>query len=332
MKKITHFLSLTSESLYQLAAGLSTTVINDKLITIPEKFGEGSIFYTQITPDISASLFDVKFKTPVNFIRLSTANDLFIFHYDLSEHINLIKINNIDYEIELFDQLDLAILDNELGASFIPPINERTIAIRIIVNKNLLKDFIKVYSEKAQKNDTTSKNTPSFYHYGNIDSNSTLLIQSIKNRPITDLSFDPLLKGISLKLLGNFFNKFYNSNVEKSEVTEIENEAIFKTKEYLQNNLSGPFPSVTFLSSMAGMSESKYKTLFKNCFNTTPNAFFIREKMLLGKKLLQSGKYNTLTEVLYELNYSKLNYFSSKYYEMFKRKPSDDFIKKVHEP
>ena len=67
---------------------------------------------------------------------------------------------------------------------------------------------------------------------------------------------------------------------------------------------------------------------FKENTDTTPNNFFIQEKMNLAKELLKSGEYHSLTEVMYELSYSKLSYFSSKYFELFKHKPMDDFIKK----
>jgi AraC-like DNA-binding protein len=328
MKKISYFGTLTPESLHQLAEGLETKVIDDKILFIPETLGSGNIFFTQITPDISGIFFDVKFSSPIKITRQSSSSEFFIFHYDLSEHVNLIKINNTDYQIGSFDQLDLAIMDNDLESSFKPAVDERTIAIRLFVSKSILNGFIKKYDSEIQKKRKPNSSNASFYHYGNIDSNSILLIQSIKNKLVTDLSFEPLLKGISLKLLGNFFNKFYNSDAKKSEITNIENEAIIKTKEYLKNNVNGPFPSVTFLSAMAGMSDSKYKTLFKKCFNTTPNNFFITEKMALAKTLLESGEYQTLTEILYELNYSKLSYFTSKYNEIYNRKPANDFVKK----
>ncbi|TDW48019.1 AraC-like DNA-binding protein [Flavobacterium sp. 270] len=327
MKKISHYCTLTPDSLHQIAEGLETKVIDDKILYIPKELGNGHVFFTQITPEISAIFFDVSFNIPIKFVRLGGLDDLLIFHYDLSEHVNLIKINNIDYEIGSFDRLDLAIMDNQLESGFKPAIDERTVAIRLIINKNLLTDFIKTYL-KEENSTKRNTNKSSFYHYGNIDSNSILLIQAIKNKSISEFSFESLLKGTSLKLLGNFFNKFYNANSQASDITEIENEAITKTKEYLQNNLYGPFPSVTFLAAMAGMSESKYKSLFRKCYDITPNNFFIYEKMKLGKELLKSGEFNTLTEVLYELNYSKLSYFSSKYFELFDRKPSEDFLKR----
>ena len=328
MKKITHCYSLTPEWQSEFAKKLNAELIDNKIIKLPESIGKGHSYFTQIIPGISVLFIDFTLKTPLKITRLKSDKQLYIFHFDLSEHVNLIKINNKDYEIGSYDKLDLAIIDNELESSFKPAVNERTIAIRLLVDKKLLNDFTIMHSKKVEPKQKNRGIKDFFYHYGNIDSNSILLIQSIKNKPINSISFEPLLKGVSLKLLGNFFNKFYVLNPVNNDITKVELEAINKTKEYLLNHLYGSFPSVIFLASMAGMSESKYKILFRKCFDSTPNNFFIAEKMKLAKELLQSGKFTSLTDVIYELNYTKLSYFSTKYYEIFQIKPSEDFVKK----
>lgn len=328
MKEIKHIYSLTPEWQHRLVQEMGATLTDEKIILIPESIGHGHTYFTQITSGISALYIDFTLTAPTKITRLQSDNELYIFHFDLSEHINLIKINNNYYEIGSFDKLDLAIIDNQIESSFKPAVNERTIALRILIDKKILKDFIERYPYKKVTKNDDKYNDQILYHYGNIDSNSSLLLKSIKKKSIYDLSFDSLLKGVSLKLLGNFFNKFYNTENDENEITQIENEAITKTKNYLLNNLYGPFPSIAFLSAMAGMSDSKYKILFKKCYDTTPNNLFIKEKMLIAKKLLQGGTYNTLTEVIYELNYTKLSYFSSKYYKIFQTKASEDFIKK----
>ncbi|MNQ36026.1 Helix-turn-helix domain protein [compost metagenome] len=328
MRKITHYYSLTPEWQRELAEKLDAEFIDNKIIKIPKSIGKGHSYFTQIIPGISVLFIDFTLSKPLKITRLKSDKQLYIFHFDLSEHINLIKINNQDYEIGSYDKLDLAIIDNELESSFKPAVNERTIAVRLLVDKKLLHDFIIKHSKKVETLQKIKATKDVFYHYGNIDSNSILLIRSIKDMPINNISFEPLLKGISLKLLGNFFNKFYDLNPTNSDITKIELEAINKTKEYLFSHLYGPFPSVTFLASMAGMSESKYKILFRKCFDNTPNNLFIAEKMKLAKELLQSGKFTSLTDVIYELNYTKLSYFSTKYYKIFRIKPSKDFVKK----
>lgn len=332
MKKIFHYYSLTPEWQHKLADQTETKVIDNKIIIFPEKIGKGQSYFTQVTPGISVFFIDLSLNTPLKICREVSENDLYIFHFDLSEHVNLIKINNEDYEIGSYDKLDLAIIDNQIESSYKPAVHERTFAVRILVDKSLLSNFIAKYSSKETKHQTKDKaqKKDEFYHYGNIDSNSTLLLQSLKTKSIHDLSFDSFIKGTALKLLGNFFSRFYDLENNTNPLTQAENEAMNKTKDFLLENIYGPFPSVVFLATMAGMSESKYKIAFKKCFNTTPNNFFIKEKMTIGKELLKSGEFHTLTEVMYELNYSKLSYFTSKYYELFNRKPIDDFVKKGH--
>jgi len=327
MKKIFHYYSLDSEWLYNFAEQVGSKVTENTTIVFPKEIGTGHCYFTQITKGISAFFINISVNTPLKICRISSENDLYIFHYDLSEHVNLIKINNQDYEIGSYDKLDLAIIDNQIESSYKPALNEQTFALRILVDKKLLTDFISKFKKKEYK--TLSKDKiekEAFYHYGNIDSNSTLLIQSLKTVSIYDLSFESFLKGISLKLLGNFFNRFYEVD-NKSKLTDIESNALNKTRDYLLDNIHGPFPSLIFLAAMAGMSETRYKAKFKECFNITPKNFFIEQKMARAKELLQSGKYNSLTEIVYELNYTKLSYFTSKYFELFNRRPNDDFIK-----
>lgn len=328
MKRITHYYSLTSEWMQEVADQLKVKIVDNKIIPIPKEIGEGQFYFTPIIPGISVVYIDFTLTKPLKLIRRKSDDQFYVFHFDLSEHINLIKINNKDYEIGSYDKLDLAIIDNVIESSFKPIINEKTLAIRILVDKKMLYGFIAKYSNKRLATKKTKSSKKNFFHYGHIDSNSVFLVQSIKNKSVYDLPFDSMLKGISLKLLGNFFNKFYATNASKSNVNEVEFNAISKTKDYLLNHLNCSFPSIIFLASMAGMSQSKYKILFKKCFNNMPNNFFIKEKMIYAKELLQSGNFNSLTEVCHELNYKKLGYFSSKYYEILNRKPSEDFIKK----
>ncbi|PBI83136.1 Helix-turn-helix domain protein [Flavobacterium sp. ACN2] len=327
MRKFTHSYTLTPEWQYDLVKQLGTELLDNKLIIVPKDIGKGFFYFSQVTEGISVVYADLTATVPIKLTRQKSENEIFIFHFDLSEHINLIKINNIDYEIGSFNQLDLAILDNEIESTFKPSVNERTIALRLLINKKLLHDFIQEFEKKESYFVKSKTNKKTFYHYGNIDSNSILLIQSIKQKSVRDLAFDSFIKGVSLKVLGNFFNKFYETKNKNVPLTEIESEAIEKTKNYLLNNLYGPFPSLTFLASMAGMSSSKYKSLFKTRYNNTPKNLFIEEKINLAQKLLRSGEYTTLTAVMYELNYTKLSYFCTKYFEQLKRKPTDDFVK-----
>lgn len=328
MKKITHFYNLTPEWQHQLVQEIKGDLIDDKIIVIPETLGKGHSYFTPITAGISVMLVDFVLTAPVEINRLKSDQESYIFHFDLSDSVNFIKIDAVDYKIGSRENPGLAIIDNQTESSFKPSVNERTLALRLLVDKKLLNELLETNTIEAypkQKNKVPEK---SLYYYDRIDSNSILLIRSLMDKSVFDLSFDSYLKGISLKLLGNFLNRYENLAVKKNDITETELEAVLKTQKYFLKDLCNPFPTINFLSEMAGMSSTKYKMLFKKHFNDSPKNLFLKEKMILAHKLLQSGNYNTLIEIVYELSYTRMNHFYSKYYAVFQRKPSEDFVKK----
>ena len=105
MKKITHYYSLHPEWQQDVANQLGTELIDDKIIVIPETIGSGFTYFTSIIPGISVLYINVSFSIPIKITRLSSENELYVFHFDLSEHTNLLKINNIDYEIGSYNKL-----------------------------------------------------------------------------------------------------------------------------------------------------------------------------------------------------------------------------------
>lgn len=165
--------------------------------------------------------------------------------------------------------------------------------------------------------------------YDNIDSNSIILTLSIKEKWIVDNSFDPFIKGITLQLFGNFLNRYSETKpIIENPRTQAENDRLKKVRNYLLDNLHGQFPSINSLSKMAGMSQTKFKTLFKKQFRTTSLKNLLKKKMSLANKMLISGNYISLTEILNELNYNKSTNFSFNFFEVFNKKPPDDFVKK----
>ena len=308
----------------QLAKEIGGELIDDKIIVLPEDLGVGNLFFTRVVPGVSVVFMDFILTKPFQFKRIKSKNELYLFHYDISEACNEIKIDNILYKIGSQINLGLAILNNTLESFFIPTVNKRTVALCVLVDKKLINDFV-MNHPNTQFEEEIILEKKSLY---NVTSNSQLLVESVANGAIFDASFDLLIKGVTLKLMGNFLEEYKKSDCSKKVLTKIENEAIVKTEKYLLSNLRNSFPSIDFLSDMAGMSTTKYKILFKKRFKVTPHSLFTKEKMKLAYELLLSGDFESVTEILYEINYSRLSYFSSRYYALFHRKPVDDFVKK----
>jgi AraC-like DNA-binding protein len=310
----------------QVSKNTGAEIINDTII-IPPALGEGHAFFSQVIPGIAVLLMDFTLVSPLSIERFKEDTERYIFHFDLSDHSNILTFNGKDTDIGYTINLGLSILSNQTESFFKPSIGKRTFAIRIFIDKKLMNEFTNSLPNKKQLNMTLSNLDQNCYH-GNIDSNSILLGLTVKEKPILDESFDLHLRGITLQLLGNFLNKYNGQQTTKNPWAQAENERLAVAKNYLLNNLHLNFPSISFLSKMAGMSATKFKILFKKQFNTTAKKIFIKEKMSLANKMLLSGDYKSLTEILNELHYNKLENFSSSYFEIFKRKPSEDHIKK----
>ncbi|QLC66333.1 helix-turn-helix transcriptional regulator [Flavobacterium sp. LPB0248] len=329
MRKSTHFYSLNSEWQYRLTCAKDNTILNKEIIVLPETLGKGKSYFTQITSGISVLFIDFNLTKPIKINHTKSDNDFYIFHFDLSEKTSSIKINDIDYKTGVSQSSGLTILSSDVDSSFSPPVGCRTLVLRLLIDKILLNGFLKNHQNEGPLIQEIETNNEPLHYHDTIDSNSIVLIESIRKKSFIESLFDSYLKGASLKILGNFLNRYSDLKEEKNEITDTEKKAISATRDYLVKNLHNPFPSILFLSKMAHMSSSRYIYLFKLKYKVTPNIFFTQEKMLLSNTLLKSGNYSSLTEIIYELNYNRLSYFSSKYYSFFNRKPSDDFVKRV---
>lgn len=327
MIEINHTYSLSSLWLHEIAEQFGTEFIDEKLLLMPEELAEGGFFFTEVTQGFSVVLLDLKFNKSIHLRRLKSDNNLYIIHYDFSDEMNLIHINGMKHKIGYKANLGLGVFDNAIENIFQPVVGERIFAMRLLVSKELLRASIvgRDLEDSNKRKIKSGKNT--LYFYDHIDSNSKLIMHAIKNKSFLDPAFEIYLQGVSFRLLAKFIDRYSNLEPMLHHISEKEVEALNLTKEYLLNNLVTGFPGVAFLAEMAGMSVTKYKSLFKKMFVGTPNKFFIREKMILANELLRSKNFDTVAEIAKELNYLNLTKFSLVYFKHFKKKPSDDFVK-----
>ncbi|WP_428228430.1 hypothetical protein [Flavobacterium sp.] len=331
MIEISHTYSLSSVWQKQLAKVLieqiGAKLIEDNFLQMPEKVADGGFFYTEVVPGLSVVIWDLIFKEAFLVHRLKSDDDLYIIHYDFSDEMNLIHVEGIKHKIGYKANLGLGVFDNAVDNVFQPVVGERVFAMRLLVAKDLLKFSVVNGSirDSNKRKIKAGKNTLFFYDH--IDSESKVIMHAIKSKSFLDPAFEIYLRGVALRLLAIFIDRYSTQAPMLHHIPEKEAETLNHTKEYLLNNLFTGFPGVEFLANFAGMSVSKYMSLFKKMFIETPNNFFVREKMILANELLKSGKFDSVIDISHQLNYVKISYFTSIYFQQFGRKPVDDFIK-----
>lgn len=319
--ELSHCYSLQGNWQAEAAKKMDSTLIADKITVLSNNYVQGTSYFTQVTKGMSIVLLDAVFTKEVILKRLISDDDLYILQFDLSEKINTVTVVNEKKNIENSKfKSGFSVLHTSIENTFKPKLNQRTFALRLLVDKQTILNYL---PEKDKKNKNIERK---LLFYNHVNSNSKVLINSLKEKHVFDPDFDSYLRGVSLKLFANFIDTF--TNPKKGEISKINIDLIEVTKQYLLDNLYGTFPSLVFLSQMANMSTTKFKVLFKKINNITPNQFFIQQKLILAHKLLQSGSFYSIKEISELLHYPKLTYFTLKYSAYFKRKPSSDFKKK----
>lgn len=325
MLEFFHHYSHDSKWFLELAKKSGAKLIDDTIAVLPKKLGHGEFYFTNIMPGVSIVLMDVLFKEDVLYNRLISEEDLYILQFDLSDDINEFEVNNVEANGLLLYKSGFSVVSSQIENSFKPVAGKRTYALRLLVDKSILNECVKktYWRNKVEGINCVNEN---FLVHDYMDSKSKVLIHCLKNKSVFDTGFDLFFKGTALKLLANFMDNYTVDRFD--EVFVNDSDCILKTKNYLLGNLYGLFPTISFLANMAGVSVTKYKLLFNKMYGITPNQFFIMKKLMLAETLLKSGEFSSVNKVAELLNYSKSQYFSTRYMEFFGRKPSVDLVKK----
>ncbi|GIQ59504.1 hypothetical protein Flavo103_26400 [Flavobacterium collinsii] len=329
MKEIEYYYGLSSSWYIELAEKMGGTLKEDKILILPDSIGKGFSFFTEVIPGMSVILLDFVLTTPVRVKHLGNRDDLYIINFDLSEEVNTIQIRDIAYKVGSKANLGLFVWKNTIENTYEHAAGKRIFAIRLIVDQKLLDPL---FAKNADENEPSKHNDrfdrKELYFQDPIDSNSRILIDSIMHKTASNQYFNFYLKGLALKLLGNFIHRYSDVVPVSQGIKKIDLEALEASKKYLIKNLKNKFPGILKLTEIASMSASKYKKLFKEIEGVTPNDFFKREKIVLAHKLLCSGSYNSVIQLGYDLNFTRVDHFSKEYFKFLGRSPSEDLVVK----
>lgn len=320
--------TLGTEWLDQIVSGLGALVEDNKRIRLPEHIAAGSSMFLEVIPGLSVLLMDVTFQIPVAICRDAKEEQLYMAYYDMGEEITTHLLFGEPHRVGYHSKLGLAFMDSNIPGTIMPPVGERSYSLRLLIDKKFLKEIAGLNQSKEVAGNLFDSTKNTLFFYSHIDSRSKVLLNQLKKYNFEEISFEYHLKNTALQLLAYLVERATRFQPIINTLTENEIAGISLTSDYLLKNLLSEFPGLGLLSEMAGMSLSKYKMLFKKILKDTPNAFFQKEKLLLGKELLVSGNYYTVTEVAYELGYSKSSYFSELFKRMFSQLPSDIFVQR----
>ncbi|MHC0442827.1 helix-turn-helix domain-containing protein [Flavobacterium sp. 3-210] len=311
-----HVFSLTEEWRKKFVDELGCTVV-DELMIFSEDLALGSCYLAEIHSGLSVLVIDSVLKKPLRLTRIPSEDDFWIVYYDMSNTFSKHILEGVDHKIGYTSKLNFAIVDNQIGSTYLAAVGERFYSLRLFIRKSYMKSFFTGSEFRKDFKDVFDDKVNKMFFYGHIDSRSKIILHSLKQKSTNDPHYGLLIKGVSYNLLGYLIERL-NSKMPKIGMhLEKDIQAVMVSQQQLLSNLLIPFPGTEFLANIANMSSTKYRNLYEDIFGMSPAKFFKNEKLLLAKELLESGDFNLVSDVSFELGYNKTAYFSAIYRDYF---------------
>ena len=319
MKKIEHYYSADLEWVAPFAKQLEGKV-DGNFIIVPESIQTGIRYILDCGEGIIAYYIDVEYHKDLHLIQKNLSNDFIGIYYNLTEGDAKLSTTTFMNDIGRW-KYNLAVIDGALESDYHVKKGSTTFALCIFIKKSMIQSFAtrnNIHLRDIDKITDPKKNT--IVRFDRMSSDSFHILNDLRKLKVGGPVFDLNLTGSVHILLSNYLKKMALNRVIIQTVNKADLNKIIATQMFLLQNIKEHFPSIHIMASMANMSESKFKNLFKKITGITPNAFFMDNKMIMAKELIESKQFS-ISQVSDELNFTNNSYFASKFKEHFGLSP-----------
>lgn len=296
-------------------------------IIAPENIYTGYRYFLDCGDDITALYVDVVYHTEICFIQKHTKDDFIGIYYNLTEGQAEKSSDDFLYNVGRLGY-NVSIIDSILETNYHVMKGSKTFAVCIFLKKSTVESFIRKnnnFSDKIDKLMDAQKNT--FIKFDRMSYKSMHLLKDLQKMQIGGAVFDLSLIATAHLVVSDYLNQLLNETIVIERVDNQDLLSIIKIQTFLMENVAKAFPSIKSLARKANMSESKFKMLFNKITGITPNAFYMANKLVRAKELIQEEGL-TITEVTERLRFGNNSYFISKFKKHFAVSPLT-FIKKL---
>lgn len=327
MKRIEHFYSADLNWVPYFAKQYGGKV-DGNFIVLPEEVQSGTRYVLDCGDGIIAFYVNVEYKKNLHLIQKNAESDFVGFYYNLTDGEATVSIDNHTYNTSRW-QYNLSVIDGSLESEYSVKAGSKTFALCVFVKKSALKDYL-IKNHLESKTDIDEildpkKNT--IIRFDRMSNESFHLLDDLRKKEVGGPIFNLHLVGTVHMLIANYLKKILTKRIIIQTVNQQDLSTIIAMQMYLIENIHSPFPGITILAERANMSESKFKILFTKITGVTPNAFFMDNKLLFAKDLLET-KQLSITQISDKLSFTNNSYFASKFKDHFGISPKT-YIKEL---
>lgn len=301
--------------------------VDGNFITMPEDLQSGTRYFLDCGEGIIAYYVNVIYNKNFRFIQKNKDNDFVGIYYNLTEGEATVNSNHSIYDVGRW-QYNLSVIDGSLETDYNVKAGSKAFVLCIFIKKTALEKFVKNNKIPIADIDVItdpSKNT--IVRFDRMSSESYHLLYDLRKLQVGGTIFNLNMIGTVQMLISNYLKKMSKHRIIIQKVNSSDLKGIIAIQMFLIEHIEEHFPSISQMAKKANMSESKFKSLFRKITGLTPNKFFMDNKLLRAKELLET-KQLSISQVSDQLSFTNNSYFASKFKENFGISPKT-FIKQL---
>ncbi|HWV70543.1 MAG TPA: AraC family transcriptional regulator [Pseudosphingobacterium sp.] len=285
--------------------------VRDNVLEIPKTLGAGYVRKVAFGDDFRLTIHRYKFTEDFIVKRnpAAKANDLrTLFFYNNKEDLEF-KCNN-EENIPFSQKNDCAIhlSTNDLRTEIRFPAGSDIQYVVVGITANRLRSVLSVEKPNGTIKTIMDENA-SFLFFESLDAEMQLLLKNIVSVDMNNSLNNFYVQIKVQELMYLLFTKLsLRENTTFKSINSNDAERLLVIRNEILSDLSTP-PLIGELATIASMSETKLKLLFKQTFGDTIYNYYQRARMEEAAFLLKQAKHS-VSEVGYELGFSNLSHFS----------------------
>ncbi|MNQ36025.1 HTH-type transcriptional regulator CdhR [compost metagenome] len=301
--------------------------VDGNFIIIPEELQTGTRYFLNCGEGIIAYYINVVYNKNLRLIQKNQDNDFVGLYYNLTEGEATVSSNSSVYDVGRW-RYNLSVIDGSLDSDYNVKAGSRTFALCIFIKKTMLQEFLKKNNITFPNIDKIADPTlNTIVRFERMSNESYHLLNDLRKLKVGGPIFNLNLIGTVQMLLSNCLKKFSTERIIIQKVNSSDLANIIASQMFFIEHIEDHFPSITLMAQKANMSESKFKNLFRKITGLTPNNFFMSNKLIRAKELLEK-KQLSISQVSDQLNFTNNSYFASKFKEQFGISPKI-FVKQL---
>lgn len=301
--------------------------IEGNFIIMPEELQKGTRYILDCGEGIIAYYINVEYHKNFRFIQKNKDNDFVGLYYNLTEGEATVSRESNVYDVGRW-RYNLSIIDGSLESDYNVKAGSSTFALCIFIKKEKIKTFVRDHNITFRDIDLlTDPSRNTIIRFDRMSSDSYHLLNDLRKLEVGGSIFDLNLIGTVQMLISNYLKKMSTKRIIIQTVNSTDLSSIIASQMYLIEHIEDHFPSISQMASKANMSESKFKNLFRKITGLTPNKFFMDNKLLKAKELLET-KQLSISQISDQLSFANNSYFALKFKENFGLSPKT-FIKQL---